>query len=87
MLRNEIFMDGPRAQRRNIIIFPSVILCIEFRLKIFKPDHYPPGSNQHTKNCYPSLFFYKVIGKRKGNNQDGGGIHSSLRLTYDDSGS
>ena len=54
------------AQRRNIIIFCSATLRIEFRLKIFEPVHYPPGSNPHTKNCYPSLFSYKVIGKRRG---------------------
>ena len=57
------------AQRRNIIIFSSATLRIEFRFKIFKPVHYPPGSNPHTKNCYPSLFSYKVIGKRRGKNR------------------
>ena len=51
------------AQRRNIIIFSSATLRIEFRLKIFLPVHYPPGNNPHTENCYPSLFSYKVIGK------------------------
>ena len=79
-----MFTDGPAAQRRNIIIFSSATLRIEFRLKIFQPVHYPPGSNPHTKNCYPTLFSCKVIGKRRGKNQDGGGIHSSLRLTYGD---
>ena len=74
------------AQRRNIIIFCSATLRIEFRLKIFEPVHYPPGSNPHTKNCYPSLFSYKVIGKRRGK-KNGGGIHSFLRLTYGDGGS
>ena len=54
------------AQRRHIIIFSSATLRIEFRLKIFQPVHYPPGSNPHTKNFYPSLFSYKVIGKRRG---------------------
>ena len=63
---NELFTNGPAAQRRNIIIFSSATLRIEFRLKIFLPVHYPPGSNPHTKNCYPSLFSYKVIGKRRG---------------------
>ena len=29
-------------------------LRIELRIKIFYPVHYPPGSNPHTKNCYPS---------------------------------
>ena len=49
----------------NIIIFSSATLHIELGLKIFQPVHYPPGSNLHTKNCYPSLFSYKVIGKRR----------------------
>ena len=57
---------GPTAQRRHIIIFSSATLRIEFRLKIFQPVHQPPGSNPHTKNCYPSLFSHKVIGKRRG---------------------
>ena len=68
------------AQRRNII-FPSATLRIAFRLKIFQPVHYPPRSKPHTKYCYPSLFSWKVIGKRRDKNQDGGGIHSSLHLT------
>ena len=48
------------------IFFSSATLRIKFRLKIFWPVHYPPGSNPHTKNCYPSLLSYKVIGKRRG---------------------
>ena len=75
------------AQRHNIIIFSSATLPIEFRLKIFKPVYYPPGSSPHTEKCYPSLFSCKVIGKRRGKKQNGGGIHSSLRLTYGDGGS
>ena len=73
------------AQRRNNIIFSSATLP-EIRLKIFQPVHYPPGSNPHIKNCYPSLFSYKVIGERR-DKKNGGGIHSSLRLTYGDGGS
>ena len=88
MLRKRIVYgrpNRPTAQRRNIIIF-SATLRIEFRLKIFLPVHYPPGSNPHTKNCYPSLFSYKVMGKRRGK-KNGGRIHSSLCLTYGDGGS
>ena len=58
-----MFTDGPTAQRRNIIIFSSATLHIEFR-----------------------LFSCKVIGKRRGKKQNGGGIHNSLRLTYGDGG-
>ena len=42
-----MFTEGLTAQRRNIIIFSSVTLHIEFRLKIFEPVFYPPGSNPH----------------------------------------
>ena len=42
----------------------TATLHIEFRLK-FKPVHYSPGSNSHTKNCYPSFFSYKVTGKEE----------------------
>ena len=82
-----MFTDGQTAQRRNIIIVSSATLHIEFRLKIFQPVYYPPGSNPHTKNCYPSLFSCKVIGKRRGKKQNGDRIHSSLCLTYGDGGS
>ena len=68
------------AQRRNINIFASATLRIEFRIKIFEPVHYPPGSNPHTKNCYPSFFSYKVIGKRRGKNQNG--IHSNSNTRH-----
>ena len=78
--RTSTFCDMLR-KCRNIIFF-SATLRIEFRLKIFQPVHYPLGSNPHTKNCYPSLFSYKVIGKRRDKNRDVGGIHSSLRITY-----
>ena len=40
MLRKRIVYgrpNGPTAQRRNIIIFSSATLRIEFRIKIFQP--------------------------------------------------
>ena len=64
MLRKRV-VCARTAQRRDIIIFSSATLRSGFRLKIFYPVHYPPGSNTHTKNCYPSLFYYKVIGKSR----------------------
>ena len=84
MLRKRIVhgrLNGPTAQRCNIIIFSSATLCIEFRLKIFQPVHYPPGSNPLTKNCYPSLFSYKVIGKRRGKKTEAESIAPSVSPT------
>ena len=85
MLRKRIVYgrpNDPTAQRRNIIIFSSATLHIEFRLKIFKPVHYQPESNPHTKNCYPSLFSHKVIGKSSGKKKtEGESIASSVSPT------
>ena len=84
MLRKRIVYgrpNGPTAQRRNIIIFSSATLRIQFRLQIFQPVHYPPGSNPHTKNCYPSLFSYKVIGKRRGKKTEAESIAPSVSPT------
>ena len=53
------------AQRRNII-FSSAILRIEFRLKKFKLSIIHLEVSHMPKNCYLTLFSYKVIGKRRG---------------------
>ena len=78
--------DSPTAQRRNIIQSPLWPCELNSDLKYFML-YIIHLEVTHTKNCYPSSFSYKVIGRRRGENPDGGGIHSSLCLTHADGGS
>ena len=78
-----MFTDGPTAQRRNIMFSPLRPCVLNSDLKYLNLSIIHLEVTHIPKIVILAYFLTKLCAKE----ENGGGIHSSLRLTYGDGGS